>query len=339
MHFSLIICTYKRPKQLLALLESVSDQLLYPDEILVIDGSPDQDSRRMLEENHFGNLVYHKVPDQERGLTKQRNFGIRHACATSEILCFLDDDTILEREYFQELISTYQKFPQALAVGGYITNEVKWVSVPEAYTPTVSEFVYDGFRRKDGSRFVTRKKFGLDSDKEPGFAPDFSNGRSVGFLPPSGKVYEVEQIMGGVSSFRKEVFEKLQFSNYFEGYGLYEDADFCFRLMRFGKLYLNTAARLEHHHAPSGRPNQYRYGKMVVRNGWYVWRIRTPKPSLKARFKWNAIVLLLASIRFSNAIFGKKDRMEAFTESMGRFAAYIGLVFSKPKRPKTELSQ
>jgi hypothetical protein len=40
-----------------------------------------------------------------------------------------------------------------------------------------------------------------------------------GFLPPSGKIYEVELLMGNVSSYRKEVFEKQQFSNYFEGYG------------------------------------------------------------------------------------------------------------------------
>jgi hypothetical protein len=37
---------------------------------------------------------------------------------------------------------------------------------------------------------------------------------------PSGKIYEVELLMGGVSSYRKEVFEKQQFSNYFERYGL-----------------------------------------------------------------------------------------------------------------------
>jgi len=29
--------------------------------------------------------------------------------------------------------------------------------------------------------------------------PEFSHGRSVGFLPPSEKIYYVEQLMGGVS--------------------------------------------------------------------------------------------------------------------------------------------
>jgi GT2 family glycosyltransferase len=55
---------------------------------------------------------------------------------------------------------------------------------------------------------------------------------------------------------------------------LYEDTDFTLRVSKTGKLYLNTTAKLNHHHDASGRPNQYQYGKMVVRNGWYVWRTK-----------------------------------------------------------------
>ena len=41
-------------------------------------------------------------------------------------------------------------------------------------------------------------------------------------------------------AYKKEVFENLKFSTYFEGYGLYEDADFSLRLAKTGKLYINT---------------------------------------------------------------------------------------------------
>jgi hypothetical protein len=95
-----------------------------------------------------------------------------------------------------------------------------------------NEYYFDGWTRNDGSRFILRKKLGLDSDCPPGYSSLYSHGRSVGFLPPSGKIYEVELLMGGVSSYRKEVFEKQQFSNYFEGYGLYEDADFALRVAK-----------------------------------------------------------------------------------------------------------
>jgi glycosyltransferase involved in cell wall biosynthesis len=329
MNFTLIVCTYMRPIPLLKLLNSVKMQTLYPNEILIIDGSANEETKKMLEQNSFQNLDYFQVSNEDRGLTKQRNYGVARVTGDSEVVCFLDDDTILEPNYFEEIIRTYTVFPEALGVGGYINNENKWEKVPDGYQAAIHEFAYDGWKQKDGSRFVMRKRFGLDSDAKPGFLPEFSNGRSISFLPPSGKIYEVEQLMGGVSSFKKSVFDTFNFSTYFEGYGLYEDADFTLRLSKTGKLYVNTAAQLGHYHDESGRPNKYQYGKMVVRNGWYVWRVKYPKPSFKAKFKWNAIVLLLAFIRFSN-IFTTQKKKEAFTEFAGRMVGWLSLLINKP---------
>lgn len=333
MKFSLIICTYKRPQALLTLLQSVKQQTRYPNEILIVDGSPDDFTKEMLSQHSFQNLKYYKVEEKDRGLTKQRNFGIARVTEASEVVCFLDDDTVLAPTYFEEIIKTYTIHPEALGVGGYITNEVSWQNVGDGYVATVNEFYYDGWKRKDGSRFVWRKKLDLDSDVPPGYLPDFSHGRSVGFLPPSCKVYPVEQLMGGVSSFRKSVFEQFQFSTYFEGYGLYEDADFTLRVSKVGQLYLNTAAQLEHHHDAAGRPNQYSYGKMVVRNGWYVWRVKNPKPSFNAQLKWHAITLLLMAIRGTNIVSSSK-KQEALTETMGRVVGWVSLFWNKPKIEK-----
>lgn len=311
-----------RPEPLLKLLQSVQKQSLYPDEILIIDGSTNTLTNKILQKNGFNNLNYFQVSNQERGLTKQRNFGISKVQEASKIVCFLDDDTILEPNYFEEIIATYKLFPEALGVGGYIINEQEWQFVGNTYKPSFKEFYYDGYTIKEGIRFVARKLLGLDSNVPPGFSPNFSHGRSIGFLPPSGKVYPVEQLMGGVSSFKKSVFNNFKFSTYFEGYGLYEDADFTIRVSKTGKLYLNTAAKLNHYHAVSGRPNQYDYGKMVVRNGYYVWRVKNPKPFFKDKLKWNLITILLTAIRFIN-IFTTNKRKEAFTETLGRTVGWF----------------
>mgnify|MGYP000720838582 CR=1 FL=1 len=188
----------------------------------------------------------------------------------------------------------------------------------------------NGFKRKLGSRNVLRKKLGLLSDRPPGFMPDFSNGFSTGFLPPSGKIYPVEYFMGGVASYRKKLFEKIRFSPYFEGYGLYEDMDFCLRASKIGQLYVNTAAQLHHLHEEAGRPNKFNYGKMVVRNGWFVWRVKNPNPSLNVKLKWHAITLLLMTIRFTNT-FTTSKRKEAFTEALGRKMGWLSLFFNEPK--------
>ena len=331
MIFSLIICTYMRPEPLVKLLNSVNIQSKYPDEILIIDGSLNKETKIALDKNNFKNLKYFLVSDKDRGLTRQRNFGISKVASDSEIVCFLDDDTVLEANYFQNLINTFNVFPEALGVGGYICNEVKWEKVTESYIAEINEFCFDGWKRKEAVRFILRKRLNLDTDYPPGFSPSFSHGRSVGFLPPSNKIYPVEMLMGGVSSFRKIVFEKLKFSTYFEGYGLYEDADFTLRVSKIGKLYLNTAAQLDHFHAESGRPNQYKYGKMVVRNGWYVWRIKNPDPKFMDSFKWNSITILLIMIRLTN-VFTESDKQSAFKESIGRIVGWYSLIFSKPKR-------
>lgn len=329
MNFSLIICTYKRSKALNNLLSSVMRQTIYPNEIIIVDGSPDENTKLMLEEFTCDNLFYYQVAVEERGLTKQRNFGISRMNDAAEIVCFLDDDTILKAHYFEELLKTYLIHTDAVGVGGYIINEEMWFKNESNYVLKPDDFVYDGWRRAEAKRFIWRKKFGLDSNVSPGFSPSYSHGRSVGFLPPSGMIYPAEQLMGGVSSFKKDVLEKHKFSNYFEGYGLYEDADFCLRVAKTGNLYINTAAQLEHHHDSAGRPNMFNYGKMVVRNGWYVWRIKNPNPTLADRIKWNSISILLIIIRFTN-IFTSNKKREAFNESIGRVYGFLSLLFSKP---------
>jgi glycosyltransferase involved in cell wall biosynthesis len=330
MNFSLIICTYNRRKAIDVLMSSIVTQSVYPNQIIIVDGSLNQETKTYFETTNFKNLDYFLVDDTNRGLTKQRNFGISKVNETAEIVCFLDDDTLLDVTYFSEIINTYVQFPDAFGVGGYITNEVKWEKNTVDYKENNKFFSYDGFHRTEDKRFVFRKIIGLDSDVLPGFSPKFSHGRSISYLPPSGKIYKVEQLMGGVSSFKKEVLNLHKFSTYFEGYGLYEDAEFTIRISKFGQLYLNTNAKLEHHHDASGRPNKFSYGKMVVRNGWYVWHTKNPNPKLIHSFKWHTITILLTCIRIANILTTKK-RKEAFTESIGRIFGWLSIVFNKPK--------
>lgn len=330
MNFSLIICTYNRRKAIENLMNSIASQTLYPNQIVIVDGSLNHDTEIFFNTTSFNNLDYFLVDTSTRGLTKQRNFGISKVDATSEIVCFLDDDTILDPNYFFEIIQTYKKLPDAFGVGGFITNEVKWERNSTDFKVIKHYFTYDGFHRTEDKRFILRKAIGLDSDVLPGFSPLYSHGRSLSYLPTSGKTYKVEQLMGGVSSFRKTVLDSHKFSTYFEGYGLYEDAEFTIRVSKFGQLYLNTNAKLEHHHDASGRPNKYCYGKMVVRNCWYVWRTKNPNPKFIHALKWHSITILLLCIRIGNILTTKKHK-EAFTESIGRIIGWFSIVFNPPK--------
>jgi GT2 family glycosyltransferase len=329
MKISLVICTYMRPKPLARLLESVEKQTIYPNEILVIDGSRDALTKEALQDKTFKNLTYYQVSEADRGLTRQRNFGVAHIGPEMEIVSFLDDDTVLNEKYFEEITACFKRHPDAIGVGGVAVNENSWKPNTSGIVRNNCYYTFDDHFVRESSRNVVRNILGLGSDKPPGVMPEFSHGKTCSY-PLTGKDYPVDLIVGMSMNFRKKVFDNLRFSTYFEGYGLYEDADFSLRALQSGQNYIATAAQLNHYHDASGRPNRYAYGKMVVRNGWFVWRVKYPKPSFTAKLKWHAITLLLAFIRLTNVLTTSK-RTEAFTESMGRFVGWLGLFFSKPK--------
>lgn len=328
--FTLIICTYMRPKALINLLNSVNEQVLYPDQILIIDGSTNSKTEESLKINHYNNLKYFRVGEENRGLTKQRNFGINLIDEHSEIVCFLDDDTELTKTYFQELIKTFSSDTKITGVGGLSINENRWqIKDQNKKYSKLKYYEIDGYIVKEGQRNVVRNFLGLQSNKPPMIMPEFSNGISYGY-PFNSKIYAVDLLIGMSFSFHRKVFENLKFSTFFEGYGLYEDADYSLRALQYGKNVINTDVKLYHYHEPSGRPNQYKYGKMVLRNGWYVWRIKYPKPSLKAKLKWHLIAYLLTCIRFTNVI-TTSQRKQALTESIGRTVGWLSLFINKPK--------
>lgn len=328
MKFSLIVCTYSRANSLKRLLDSVVEQRLYPNEILIVDGSEHIETESMLSENSYNKLSYYKVNTQDRGLTKQRNLGILKSNADSEILCFLDDDIVLKPDYFEKLIVTFQKYPNAIAVGGAIINEDVWKQNFTENENNFGSYYYKGWERNLGARNVLRKKLGLLSDRLPGIMPNYSNGFSIGYYPPNGDIHKVEYFMGGVSAYRKELFRVIKFSEYYIGYGLYEDMDFCLRASKLGELYLNTGAQVYHLHEESGRPNSYKYGKMVVENGWVVWKLKNPRPKFMDIFKWNLIILILTIIRLKNYFLDNEKG--ALKDALGRIVALTKLGFKKP---------
>jgi GT2 family glycosyltransferase len=305
-------------------------QTLYPNDILIIDGSTNNDTETILKENAFKHLKYFKVDASHRGLTKQRNFGIKEVSPASEIICFLDDDVILEPDYFEAVLDAFDSDENVVGVGGVALNENRWfLKDSNTNYNKVDYYEFDNYVIKESLRNKIRNIFGLQSPSNPSIMPDFSHGRTYSY-PLTGKNYEVDLLVGMSFSFRRIVFNSIKFSAFFEGYGLYEDADFSLRASKFGKNIISTKARLNHYHNQSGRPNKYSYGKMVLRNGWYVWRVKYPNPTFKARLKWHATAILLTKIRLLNVI-TTSERKEAFTESLGRIVGWFSLIFNAPK--------
>lgn len=322
---SLIVCTWRRPEAVRRLLAALRDQTCPPAEILVVDASPDSETETVVAASGLPGLIYDRVPPEERGLTRQRNRGI--ARARGEVIAFLDDDTVPEPGYFAELLASFERHPDAVGVGGYIFNEVDW---RPARDEGLGVYRSGAWERREDYRWRLRRLLRLDSPLPAGWMPPSGHPRASGFVPPDGEDHRVELFMGGASAWTRALLERVRFSPWFEGYGLYEDLDFCLRAGREGSLWLCTRARLAHLHDAPGRPNRFRYGGMVVRNGWRVWRLRWPVPAWTDRGRWWATTALLTLCRLGDAVRGP-DREAALTEALGRFWGMARTLVAPPR--------
>lgn len=327
--FSLIICTYNRPESLRRLLDSVSSLSRKFDEVLVVDASENDHYQRMMDlMSIFSIFQYHHVDSNNKGLTKQRNFGVRLINRQASHVTFLDDDLVLEPNFLERLQDSFLKFPDAIGISGLDMVENRYFKVEQGIDYGQWRFYRIGdWAIREPLRYILRKLFGLMSEYPPEIIPPYGHGRNG--YPPDGNIYPVDHIMGGIATYQSWIFKHISFSERFTGYGLYEDFDFSVRASAFGKLYVNTNAKVHHYHDPSGRPNYLRYGRMVVRNGWYVWRCKHPDPGFTNVFKWHAITLLLAFLLLINVFTTFKVKRFLF-EFIGRMYGWFSLFIISP---------
>lgn len=249
---SIIIPTYNRPEEIRACIRSVLKQTVKPQEIIVVDdGNLGGFPLRNLCEQEGNACIYHRKT--VRGLTRSRNVGI--GLASTDILFFLDDDVVLFTDYIDEILQTYAlgSFGRIMGVGGSIVNE-KPVSKAERL------------------RHLLDRVFGVSGSQEgqvlpSGFSTDFgTTGRELR------EVTAVDFLPGGVSSYRREVFDLFSFSEKYSGYGMGEDKDFSYRVSRQYRLVVNPRARLYHRESPKMRYDKARETREIVMGRYNLFR-------------------------------------------------------------------
>ena len=230
---SVIIPTYNRPKELTDCIQSIIEQTVKPNEIIIVDDGNLQEFPLKDKCESLGtHYIYHKK--KTRGLTGSRNVGI--SLANGDIIFFLDDDVVLFPNYIEEIVKTYSfsSDEEIMGVGGVIAN-----SKPLTFAHRLrrlSDFFFLASAPKEGKILPS------------GFSADYG---TTGF--PIKETIGVDFLSGGVSSFRKEVFESFLFSEKYKGYGMGEDKDFSFRVSRKFRLVVNPHAKLYHYESPKMR--------------------------------------------------------------------------------------
>lgn len=108
---AVVVCTYRRPRELERCLRSLRLQALPPAEIVVADNSPAASAARRLAEAAGARHVAVPV----RGVSRARNAGALHC--VSPIVAYIDDDMVAHPEWLQGLRSAFAD-PEMIAVTG-----------------------------------------------------------------------------------------------------------------------------------------------------------------------------------------------------------------------------
>lgn len=258
---TVVVCTYRRPASLNRLLTSIYERERKPWQVIVVDASPDEETRNSLTRNwnHLlrnGELRYHNVTAEHRGLTKQRNFGLQHV--QTDLVCFFDDDVVLVDDCLAEMEAVHRSMGDAVVgVGAYVGLE--------AQPPRLL--------------WRIRRALGIVTTLEPGRYDRGGMSTPWESMPPGAGAQEGDWLPGCGAIWKTAVARELRFREEFEGYCQGEDLEFSLRARQRGRLVMCGRARLLHLHEAAGRPDEFRLGYMAIYNRYWIHKHCLPSRS------------------------------------------------------------
>ena len=222
-----VIPTKNRPNDLIKAIISILNQTRLPDELIVVDQSSSNESclliNSLLSRNRCIQLVY--IHDTHiSGLVDAKR--VATARAGGDIVCFLEDDVILEADYIEQMELGFINYPAMVGCCGIVTNPPKQVFL--------YELLFHIFHR------------GIFMDKRVGLYGRF-NGRNHKYILS-------DMLSGGLSAWRREVFDVISF-DIDNNFHMLEDIDFSTRVAQIFpmQLFINPNACLAHNFSPINR--------------------------------------------------------------------------------------
>lgn len=114
---SVIIITLNRADWLNEALASLVEQTRKPDEIIVVDNGSNDHTENVVQ-SYTGKLNLKFVKEKTRGIPYARNAGVKNA--KGDILAFIDDDCVADREWMKYLEIPFIRDPKIGVVGGEV---------------------------------------------------------------------------------------------------------------------------------------------------------------------------------------------------------------------------
>lgn len=220
---SIIIPTYGGPKDLVKLLKSIINQSLMPSSIYIIDDTPKNKIKKIVDKYYLDfkkldvNLNYFRN-SRNCSISTARNLGVE--ISEGEILLFLDSDIILYQNYIKKIVEPFMKYPNALGVQGWMIN-----------------ILNEGLKYQLVGKMFKLQEYSKNSCKY-GEYPRILN-----------KIIPCEYLYGSNMAIKRKVFEEgFKFDENLKGYSFLEDLLFSHSIyMKYpGYLYITPHAKCIH---------------------------------------------------------------------------------------------
>jgi len=277
MQVSVIIVTYNRIRDLSKCLNSILVQASLPQEVLIVDNSSNDQVENLIKEkkdkfNKSSIFLKYKRNAKENSLTTARNIGIKNV--SGEIILFLDDDVILDKDYIKNILKVYIDYPNALGAQGYIMQQ-----------------------KRSRIRNLIEKLFAL-YHLEKNKCIVLSSVSAI-YPYPLNKTIPCQWLSGANHSYKKQVLEEFAYDEKLKKYSEGEDLEFSYRVFKKypGSLYITPSAKLIHKTSPSGRILGKELIHMREIYGLYLfYKVFGPSWKNKLIYFWSRIGKLILNI-------------------------------------------
>jgi GT2 family glycosyltransferase len=292
-----VIATKDRPEELRRLWRSVLAQSRLPDEVIIVDASARPTA---LSAGPGTGPVPRVLPAPVASASRQRNSGLAAVSEGTTLVGFLDDDAVLDADAVDEMLRFWRQAGPDVAGAAF-----NMVNHPPLDWPVIK-------------RACLALRLGLYSAR--GGEVTASGFQTM--IGPVAATAWTAWLPSGASVWRREVFDRFRFDEWFAGYSYLEDVDFSYRVGRTAKLAVVAPARYRHLPAAGGRGGGYAFGvREVLNRVHFVSKHRALSPGkCRAALTLRMLMSLALAVRERRAFYLAR----AFGNAVGLTRSVLG---------------
>ncbi len=240
--FSLILPTCNRAELVKQFLESLSKQIVYPLEVIVVDQSDGPATKNIFDAWNVPGVSKKYIYNQVKSLILARHKGM-DACASSDLVVFFDDDIVLDPAFCKEIVQVFEKDVEGRFAGGMGAVD-GWSSHSKPLQ------VFFLMPHEGSGKFL---KSG---------AQTFTHARK--------EFCETEFLSGGCTFWRRKIIGQYRFDERLSGYGYGDDVDISFRISRRYKLFFQPKSVCFQQPNCPGMDKGRLYRRVWIQNMYYL---------------------------------------------------------------------